>query len=59
MLNIEQKKTIEIADEERVIALLLFVDGLTQGEISERLGWSRQTINKKAKFIRQLALEVE
>ena len=43
---------------ERMVALLLFGDGLTQEEISQRLGWSRQTVNKKAQYIRQLALKV-
>lgn len=44
---------------ERIIALLLYGDGLTQDEISERLGWSRQTVNKKAKLIRQMAREMD
>ena len=39
----------------RQIALLAFVDGLSQGEIGDVLGWSRQTINKKLKEIKSHA----
>lgn len=41
--------------QERAVAMLLYSDGLSQDEASHRLGWSRQTINKKAMAIRQLA----
>lgn len=49
----------KLGPEDRMIALLLYSDGLSQGEISERLGWSRQTINKRATLIRQMALALE
>lgn len=44
---------------ERALALLMFGEGCTQTEAARRLGWSRQTINKKAKLIRQRADEME
>jgi RNA polymerase sigma factor (sigma-70 family) len=49
----------KLQPRERIVALLLYGDGLTQEEISERLGWSRQTVNKKAKLIRQIAHEMD
>jgi RNA polymerase sigma factor (sigma-70 family) len=49
----------KLQPRERLVALLLYGDGLTQEEISERLGWSRQTVNKKAKLIRQIAREMD
>ena len=39
-------------------AALLYGDGLSQGAVSERLGWSRQTVNKRASRVRRLALEL-
>ena len=45
-------------DKARQIAILAFVDGFSQGQIAERLGWSRQTINKKLKQIRETATEL-
>jgi RNA polymerase sigma-70 factor, ECF subfamily len=40
-------------DEKQMrIALLLFVDGLSQGEIAEEVGVSRVTVNKKIQAIR-------
>lgn len=45
--------------KDRLVAVLLFDHGLSQAEVSEHLGWSRQTINKKAKAIRELAEEME
>ena len=44
---------------ERMLALLLFRDGFTQREASEQLGRSRQTINKQAQSIRELAQQLE
>jgi RNA polymerase sigma factor (sigma-70 family) len=38
------------------IALMAFVDGMTQGEIAEELGYSRVTINKRVQAIRARAL---
>jgi RNA polymerase sigma-70 factor (ECF subfamily) len=49
----------KLQPRERIVALLLYGDGLTQEEVSERLGWSRQTVNKKARLIRQIAEEME
>jgi RNA polymerase sigma-70 factor (ECF subfamily) len=37
---------------ERQVALLAFVEGLTQDQIADEIGWSRQTINRKVKEIR-------
>lgn len=48
----------ELADTERTTAILLYADGLTRAEVSERLGRSRQTINKYVRNIRRLALKV-
>lgn len=43
-------------DEDQMrIALLLFVDGLSQGEIAEEVGFSRVTVNKKIQAIRARA----
>ncbi len=39
-------------ETEMRIAVLLFVDGLSQGEIAEEMGVSRVTINKKIQGIR-------
>ncbi len=41
-----------LGEKEMQIALLLFVDGLSQGEIAEEMGVSRVTINKKIQEIR-------
>ena len=39
-------------DAQRSLAIMLFVDGLSQGEAAEELGMSRVTINKRAQDIR-------
>jgi RNA polymerase sigma-70 factor (ECF subfamily) len=39
------------------IALLLFVDGLSQGEVAEEVGLSRVTVNKRVQAIRARASE--
>jgi RNA polymerase sigma-70 factor, ECF subfamily len=39
-------------EDEMQIALLLFVDGMSQGEIAEEMGVSRVTINKRVQAIR-------
>jgi len=39
-------------EKEMRIALLLFVDGLSQGEIAEEVGVSRVTVNKRIQAIR-------
>jgi RNA polymerase sigma-70 factor (ECF subfamily) len=44
-----------LEESERTIAVLAFVDGLSQGEIADETGYSRQTINKKLGVIRARA----
>lgn len=45
-------------DEQQALAIMLFVDGLSQGEAAEELGVSRVTVNKRAQAIRaRLRLE--
>jgi RNA polymerase sigma-70 factor (ECF subfamily) len=46
----------ELGQEEAEIALMAFVDGMTQGEIAAELGYSRVTINKRVQALRQRAL---
>ena len=41
--------------QHRQLAMLLYVDGVSQGEAGDRLGVSRQTINKRVKEITQIA----
>ena len=46
-------RLLDTFDEQRMrIALLLFVDGLSQGEIAEEVGVSRVTVNKRIQAIR-------
>ena len=45
----------QLDDKMRTIAVLAFVDGLSQEEIAKETGWSRQTVNKKLQQIRQRA----
>ncbi len=42
-------------DKERAIAVMAFVDGMSQREIGEELSWSRQTIHTKLVGIRKKA----
>jgi RNA polymerase sigma-70 factor (ECF subfamily) len=44
-----------LTEDEMQIALLLFVDGMSQGEIADELGLSRVTINKRVQGIRARA----
>jgi RNA polymerase sigma factor (sigma-70 family) len=45
-------------DDQQMLAIMLFVDGLSQGEAAEELGLSRVTINKRAQALRtQLRLD--
>ncbi len=39
-------------EEQQSLAIMLFVDGLTQGQAAEELGVSRVTINKRAQELR-------
>jgi RNA polymerase sigma-70 factor (ECF subfamily) len=52
-------EALERLDEEQQhLAVLLFVDGLSQGEAANELGVSRVTLNKRAQTIRA-ALQIE
>jgi RNA polymerase sigma-70 factor, ECF subfamily len=42
-------------EQEQQIAVLLFVDGMSQGEIAEELGVSRVTVNKRVQALRARA----
>ena len=39
-------------DDHQALAIMLFIDGMTQGEAADELGVSRVTINKRAQRIR-------
>jgi RNA polymerase sigma-70 factor, ECF subfamily len=54
-LNIVTRFLEKLDDKARQIAVLAYFDGLSQGEIADETGWSRQTINKKMKAIHELA----
>lgn len=46
-------------DEQQALAIMLFVDGMSQGEAAVELGVSRVTVNKRAQRIRaQLGLSL-
>jgi RNA polymerase sigma-70 factor (ECF subfamily) len=45
--------------DEQSLAIMLFVDGLSQGEAAEELGVSRVTVNKRAQAIRDRLRSVE
>lgn len=42
----------QLDDDEQVLAIMLFVDGMSQGEAAAELGVSRVTINKRTQRIR-------
>ena len=42
-------------EQEQQIAVMLFVDGMSQGEIAEELGVSRVTVNKRVQALRARA----
>ena len=44
-----------LSEEEAQIAVLLFVDGMSQGEIADEVGLSRVTVNKKIQALRARA----
>jgi len=44
-----------LGDRERRIAVLAFVDEMSQGEIAEEVGLSRQSVNKKLQAVRKKA----
>jgi RNA polymerase sigma-70 factor (ECF subfamily) len=41
-----------LEEEQQALAIMLFVDGMSQGEAAEELGLSRVTVNKRAQEIR-------
>jgi RNA polymerase sigma factor (sigma-70 family) len=43
----------DLDDAEQTLAIMLFVDGMSQGEAADELGLSRVTINKRAQKIRE------
>lgn len=46
-------QSLERLDEEdQSLAILLFIDGMTQGEAADELGVSRVTVNKRAQRVR-------
>lgn len=55
----ERRSVIEILDvlndEEKAIAVMAFVDGMTHQEIADELGYSRMTILKRVASIRERA----
>jgi RNA polymerase sigma factor (sigma-70 family) len=42
----------DLEEPEQVLAVMLFVDGMSQGEAADELGVSRVTVNKRAQKIR-------
>ena len=59
-VNIEMRDAVlrllaTLREDEMQIALLLFVDGMSQGEIADEMSLSRVTINKKVQAIRARA----
>jgi RNA polymerase sigma factor (sigma-70 family) len=42
----------DLEDSEQALAIMLFVDGMSQGEAADELGVSRVTVNKRAQKIR-------
>jgi RNA polymerase sigma factor (sigma-70 family) len=49
------KLLAELSEREREVALMAFLDGISQSEISLAVGWSRPTVNKKIQGIRERA----
>jgi DNA-directed RNA polymerase specialized sigma24 family protein len=43
----------DMEDSEQSLAIMLFVDGMSQGEAADELGVSRVTVNKRAQKIRE------
>ena len=44
-----------LTEQEQRIAIMAFVDGMSQGEIAEEIGYSRVTVNKRVQAIRERA----
>jgi RNA polymerase sigma factor (sigma-70 family) len=49
------KLLASMSEQEMAIAVLLFVDGMSQGEIAEEVGVSRVTVNKRVQVLRARA----
>jgi RNA polymerase sigma-70 factor, ECF subfamily len=49
------KVLAQLGDVDQKIAILAFVDGMSQGEIADEVGYSRVTINKRLQAIRESA----
>src|SRR5262249_33945385 len=47
---LESLRTLD--EDQQSLAIMLFVDGLSQGEAAEELGISRVTVNKRTQAIR-------
>jgi RNA polymerase sigma-70 factor (ECF subfamily) len=43
----------ELEEADQALAIMLFVDGMSQGEAADELGVSRVTVNKRAQRIRE------
>jgi RNA polymerase sigma-70 factor (ECF subfamily) len=43
----------DLEESEQTLAIMLFVDGMSQGEAADELGVSRVTVNKRAQKIRE------
>lgn len=55
MLHAMHALLAELDDDERTLAVMAFVDGFDQGEIAERIGVSRVTVNKRVAALRERA----
>jgi RNA polymerase sigma-70 factor (ECF subfamily) len=44
-----------LEEKERELVVLVYLEGVKQGEAGRKLGWSRQTVNKKLQDIRSRA----
>lgn len=49
----------QLDDKLKRLALLYYMDGLTQEEIATELGWSRRTVGKKISKIRKLVTKLK
>jgi RNA polymerase sigma factor (sigma-70 family) len=61
--GIEDRDTVlsflgELDDVDQQIAVLAFMDGLSQGEIAEEIGYSRVTVNKRMQGIKERASRI-
>jgi len=47
-----------LSEEEQSIAVMAYVDGMSQGEIADEVGYSRVTVNKKLQGIKERARRI-